>query len=184
MPIPTLTTGRLRLTPFTPEDVPEVARMAGDRAIADTTLNIPHPYSEKDAEGWVGTHAKRHEEGKVTTFAIRLTDGPLVGAMGIVISKAMKRAELGYWIGREHWNRGYATEAARAVLDHAFGTLGLRRVFAEHLVRNPASGRVMEKLGMREEGILRGHVLKWDVPEDIAFRGILREEWERFRGSP
>ena len=69
------------------------------------------------------------------------------------------------------------TEAARAVLDLGFERLDLLRIYATHFARNPASGRVMQKAGMVREGCLRQHVLRWDVPQDLVYYGILREEW-------
>ncbi|MHC4470820.1 MAG: GNAT family N-acetyltransferase [Planctomycetota bacterium] len=170
---PRIETERLILRPFTEDDVPEVARMAGERAIADTTLNLPHPYAEGDARTWIEKHEPGAREGKQLTLAIQHRDGPLLGAVGLAIAPEQGRAELGYWVGVEHWNRGYATEAAGAVVSHAFMALGLRRIHACHLTRNAASGRVMEKIGMRREGVLREHVLKWDVPEDIALWAVL-----------
>jgi RimJ/RimL family protein N-acetyltransferase len=89
----------------------------------------------------------------------------------------MQRAELGYWVGKSYWNHGYCTEAARAVVRFAFEDLGLRRVFAQRYRRNPASGRVMQKAGMRHEGTLRQHAVKWDVVDDIEVYGVLHEEW-------
>ena len=77
-------------------------------------------------------------------------------------------AELGYWVRESHWGRGYATEAGREILDFGFASLKLHRIHARHLVRNPASGRVLQKLGMRREGIHRHAVRKWDVFEDVA----------------
>ena len=90
---------------------------------------------------------------------------------------------MGYWIGLPYWNNGYCTEAARAVVDFAFTDLGLHRIFAHHLVRNPASGRVMQKIGMRFEGIHRDAIKKWDKYEDIAAYAILADEW-RSRAQP
>jgi len=91
---------------------------------------------------------------------------------------------MGYWIARECWNRGYATEAAAALLAYAFEALGLHRVYARHFPRNPPSGRVMQKLGMVYEGRQREHVLRWDVFEDLDCYGILRSEWHaRPRGG-
>jgi ribosomal-protein-alanine N-acetyltransferase len=176
---PTLETERLVLRPFAPEDAPDVTRHAGDRRIADTTLNIPHPYTEEDARTWLATHAEGHESGKSLTLAIRLREGDdLIGAIGLGVSLPHRQAEAGYWIAVDHWNRGYATEALREILRYGFRDLGLRRIYAQHLTRNPASGRVMEKVGMTKEGVLRQHALKWDRPEDLAWYGILAEEVE------
>jgi [ribosomal protein S5]-alanine N-acetyltransferase len=177
---PTLTTERLILRPFVQEDAAEVTRLVSDRRIADTTLNIPHPYEETVAESWIGTHADAAERDEGLTLAVteRATNA-MVGAVGLTIARAHRRAELGYWVAVEYWGRGYATEAAHAMLDYAFGSLDLARVVAHCLTRNPGSWRVMEKLGMQREGRLREHVVKWDVPEDIWIYGILREEWRK-----
>ncbi len=88
-----------------------------------------------------------------------------------------RSAQPGYWIGRPYWNRGYATGAGRAVLAFAFGEPGLNRVYAHHFSGNPASGRVLQKLGMRHEGRPRQHVRKWEGYEDLELCGILRSEW-------
>ena len=175
---PTLTTERLILRPFGSEDAAEVARLAGDRRIADTTLNIPHPYDESMAIAWIGTHAERAERDEALSLAVtERTTGAIVGAAGLAINRAHRRGELGYWVGVEQWGRGYATEASRAVMEYAFGPLDLTRVVAHCLTRNGSSRRVMEKLGMQCEARLRQHMFKWDDAEDIWIYGILREEW-------
>jgi [ribosomal protein S5]-alanine N-acetyltransferase len=93
---PTLLTERLRLRPFSLADAPEVQRLAGDRAIADTTLNVPHPYPDGAAEAWIETHAGGFAAGRQATFAITLRDGgALVGSIGLVIDARSGRAELG-----------------------------------------------------------------------------------------
>lgn len=174
---PTLETERLILRPFVMTDAPEVQQLAGDREIASTTLNIPHPYEDGMAEQWIATHQERFESGDLVNFAIVLKQGNrLIGAIGLNITPAHSRAELGYWIGKEYWGKGYATEAAAAVLRYGFDVLGLHRIFARHLTRNPASGRVMQKIGMQYEGRMRGHLKKWDAFEDIETYGILQGE--------
>ena len=106
----------------------------------------------------------------------RAEDGALLGAIGLEINAEMQRAELGYWIGKPYWNHGYCTEAAQAVVRFAFDVLGLRRVFANHFGRNAASGRVMQKAGMRHEGTLRQHTVKWGTIDDMEVYGVLRGE--------
>ena len=175
---PTLTTERLILRPFIVEDAAEVTRLVSDRRIADTTINIPHPYDQSMAEAWIGAHAEVAERGDGLTLAVTdKSSGALIGAVGLSISRAHRRGELGYWVAVEQWGRGYATEASRAMLDYAFGPLDLARVVAHCLTRNPGSWHVMEKLGMQREGRLRSHIVKWDVLEDIWLYGVLREEW-------
>jgi RimJ/RimL family protein N-acetyltransferase len=175
---PVLETERLTLRPFAPGDARTVQRLAGAREIADTTRQIPHPYADGMAEAWIATHPALHSEGRALTLAVEIRqERRLCGAIGLRIEREDKRAELGYWIGVADWGRGLCTEAARAVLEHGLGRLGLHRIWAAHFARNEASGRVMEKLGMVREGCLRGHVRKWGVFEDLVVRGILREEW-------
>ena len=175
---PTLYTDRLVLRPFSLEDAPVVRRLAGERDVASTTINIPHPYEDGMAEAWIRTHRPGFERGESAVFAVtvRATDD-LLGAIGLTVVTAHDRAELGYWIGKPFWGRGYATEAAAAVLAYAFDVLGLNRVHATHLTRNPASGRVMQKIGMTHEGRSRDHFKKWGVFEDVERYGILSREY-------
>ena len=171
---PILTTERLTLRPFSLSDAKEVQRLAGDRAIADTTLNVPHPYEDGMAEGWIQTHAPKYLLGELVAFAVvEQSSGALVGAVGISISKQFNRGELGYWIGVPYWGQGFCTEASKCLVNFAFSKLGLHRVTAYHLARNPASGRVMEKIGMRKEGLLREHNYRWGKHEDLVAYGIL-----------
>lgn len=177
---PTIETERILLRPFELSDAKDVQRLAGDRAIADTTLNIPHPYKDGTAEEWISTHQPKFEAGELLNFAIVLrTSSELVGAIGLRIVPRFERAELGYWIGRQYWKNGYCTEAGRAVLQYGFSVLKLNRVHASHFRRNPASGRVMQKMGMTHEGCARQHVKRWDSFEDLELYGILREQWIR-----
>lgn len=176
---PTLHTDRLLLRPFTSADAKDVQRLAGDKAIADTTLNIPHPYLDGVAEEWIATHQSGFEARKVVNFAVVSRDtGELFGCASLInLSARYERAELGYWIGRPYWNKGYCTEAARAVVEYGFSVLELRRIYARFLKRNPASGRVMEKIGMLREGCLREHAKKQEQFEDIVLYGVLKSEW-------
>lgn len=172
---PTLKTERLILRPFRMDDAEDVARLCNDRAIAATTLLIPHPYSAGDAEDWIAGHQDRCDSGRGVDFAVTAKDGgELVGAVGLGIDKEHDRAEIGYWIGVPYWGRGYATEAGAAVLRWALEVRGLERVFAYHFASNPASGRVLEKIGMRREGVSRSHLKKWGERHDCVLYGIVR----------
>lgn len=177
MPRPTLHTDRLVLCPFAPADAPDVQRLAGDRAIASTTQSIPHPYEDGVAEEWIATHEANFAAGKMVSFAITERDGSaLMGAIGLTVYKDSNAAELGYWLGTPYWGRGYATEAARAVLAFGFEEMELHRVHARHMASNPASGRVLEKIGMLREGIRRQHFRKWGRFEDIVMYGLLKSD--------
>ncbi len=180
--LPELANGPLILRQFTDRDLPDIVRLAGDRLIADTTLRIPHPYSEKDGEAWLKYQTEELKTGKGVTYAVTLGEtGELVGSISLSISKANNNAELGYWIGRPYWNKGYATEAARRLIQFGFEELKFNRIHAHYMVRNPASGRVMVKAGMKPEGLLRQAVLKDGNYEDIVVYSILRGEFEENR---
>jgi len=176
---PTILTARLRLRSLAAADAPSIQRLAGDFGVADTTLSIPHPYEDGMAEAWIASLGDEPEASRQAVFAV--TDGATAafyGAVGLIIEWPHMRAEMGYWIGQPYWGRGYATEAARAVLEYGFHGLGLQRIHACHFTRNPASGKVLVKIGMRHEGVARRHLLRWDRFEDVALYGILREEFE------
>ena len=175
---PTLETARLRLRPFVPADAPAVEALAGVWAVADTTLTIPHPYPDSAAAAWIATHAAEWRAGTTVTYAVtRAADGALVGAVGLARTPSHAHASLGYWIAAPAWGRGYATEAAAALCAYAFAALGVHRIEARHFVRNPASGHVMQKLGMRPEGVLRDAVWRWGRFEDLAVYAVLAPEW-------
>ena len=185
---PILDTHRLILRPFTLDDAPAVHNLVGAREIADTTLNIPHPYEEGMAETWIGTHQEGFESGKSVHFAIIVRENrELAGAISLLIRSTHSHAEMGYWLGVPYWGRGYCTEAVKALLEYGFEGIGLNRIYAEHFKRNPASGRVMQKNGMVYEGCLRQHVRKWGGYEDLLQYGILQAEWQEWlarSGSP
>jgi ribosomal-protein-alanine N-acetyltransferase len=175
--LPTLETDRLILRAFRLEDAAAVKAFCGTREIADTTLAIPHPYPDGAASAWIATHQPAWQAGTGATFAITARDvGALVGAIGLTITKEHASAELGYWIAIPSWNQGYCTEAARAVVAFGFDSLKLHRIQAHHLTRNPSSGRVMQKIGMRTEGLRRDAIRKWGRFEDIACYGLLSSD--------
>jgi ribosomal-protein-alanine N-acetyltransferase len=152
--------------------------MAGAREIADTTVSIPHPYELDHALAWIGNQHREAVRGRATNFAIRLLPGsPLIGSVGLRdIDYEHLQAELGFWIGREWWGQGYAREAAAAAVRFGFETLGLNRIYAHHMARNPSAGKVLLHVGMQREGLLRERVKKWGVYEDVVVYAILRED--------
>ncbi|MWV42743.1 GNAT family N-acetyltransferase [Paenibacillus sp. HJL G12] len=176
--LPTIQLERLTLRPFSLDDAQAVQAMAGDPYVAEMTMNIPHPYEDGMAEGWIQTHLDHFNEERSLQLAIVLSEEQqLIGAIGIAINKKFAHGELGYWIGKSYINHGYCTEAARGIVKYAFTELNLHRVYACHLGKNPASGKVMEKLGMKYEGLLRQHIRKWDQFEDLVHYGLLKDEF-------
>jgi len=174
-----LQSDRLTLRPFEADDASDVQRLAGNWKIADTTLNVPHPYEDGMAEEWISTLKPSFDSGERATFAAICTaDQQLVGAISLRINGPFDRAELGYWIGEPYWGCGYCTEAAKVVVRYGFEKLDLNRIHACFLERNPSSGKVLQKIGMSAEGVARQHVKKHGKFEDLILYGMVRDEWE------
>jgi len=144
-------TPRLLLRPGFPEDAPALATAIADEAIARNLVVVPWPYSLRDAEAFLASP----RDPVLPSFLIyERTDGPpqLVGSCGLG-RRPSGAVEMGYWISRPYWGRGIATEACRALIEIA-RTLGLAQLEGSHFVDNPASGRVLEKLGFEPVGII------------------------------
>lgn len=181
---PILETERLTLRLLEPGDATLIEQLAGAPEIARTTLHVPHPYPEGGGASFVAATREAAATGKSFTFAmLRKEDGQLLGVMGLGVSKAHQSAELGYWVGHPFWGQGYATEAARRVMAFGFEELGLNRVWAAFMMHNPASGKVMQKIGMQYEGTRRQDVLKWGQFYDLGLYGILRSEYFKQAGE-
>jgi RimJ/RimL family protein N-acetyltransferase len=175
---PLIETPRLLLRPFDLTDGPAVQQLAGAKEVANATALIPHPYPDGAAEQWIATHASEWAAHRVLSLAVALkANGALIGSMGLTIAEEHARAELGYWIGVPFWRNGFATEAASALTDFAFRVLQLNRVQAHHYASNPASGRVLLKVGMRREGTSPKMMFKNGRFEDVVFYGALRRDW-------
>lgn len=175
--IPRIEAGRIAMRPFTPDDAETVEVLINDAEVAAGTLRIPHPYPKGAARPWIEAQAESYRAGKSLTWAVVTAAGDqLLGAISLRLTPAHHRAEIGYWIARAAWGKGYATEAVRAVLAFGFDELGLHRIDAHHYVENPASGRVMLKAGMKSEGLRRGAVWRDGVPRDLEEYAILRTD--------
>ena len=138
---------RLFLRPAWPEDWPELLTLIADEGIVRNLARAPWPYGPDQARDF----AARPQDPRLPHFFVsNAANGELIGSVGLGRDDDA-RTELGYWIARPHWGRGYAPEAARAVLRLA-RTLGHRQLVAGHFVYNPASGRVLAKIGFRPTG--------------------------------
>ena len=177
--MPRLQTARLVLDAPADADLPALVALAGDRRIADTMISVPHPLDAPAARAWLDGLRAGDATGEARHWAVRESaGGALVGMAALrAIDREHEGAELSFWIGVPSWGRGYAAEAADAVIRHAFTTEGLNRLVAHHMVRNPASGRVLAKLGFRQEGLLRQRVKKWGLYEDVVLTALLRRDW-------
>jgi len=176
-----LRTDRLVLRPLQQDDAPIVQKLAGEKDVASTTRLIPHPYPPGAAEQWIGTLPEQYERAEAITWGVAMQAGPLLGTIRLVLCASDNNAELGYWIGKPFWNNGYCTEAARAVIAYGFDVLGLERIFANYFARNPASARVLIKLGLQQEGLLRRHRRKFGRYEDLIVCGLLKSEYQKLK---
>lgn len=179
-PDTTLVTPRLRLRPKRLADFPEIRRLDLDAEVQHFLGRVPvtpaetRAYLEADVAIWAGAEPRSRYNFAVT----RREDGALVGLCGLAgVVRGPASAEIGWQVRREDWGRGYATEAAAALLAWAFGTLRLHRVWAWTTPDNLASLRVMAKLGLRPEGRLRDHQRTPDGYRDALVHAILEPEW-------
>lgn len=139
-------TERLLLRPGWAEDAPALSRAIGDEAVVRNLARVPWPYTLGDAESFLALP----QIAQRPRFLIFLRDtAELIGGIGL---QGESEAELGYWIARTHWGKGFATEAGRAVVDLADASLRLPWLKASHAIDNPASGRVLGKIGFRPTG--------------------------------
>lgn len=171
-----LLTARLLLRPWQQRDVEDAFEYGSDPEWGRYLWNTPHPYRYEDASGFVTMAASDPWETRAF-FAIEL-ERRVVGGVRLYLTDAPGRiAGTGLNLARTHWGRGYATEAWNAVLDYAFERAALHRVYATADSRNLASIRVLEKLGMSREGVLRQHHLHRGEYADEVVYGILSSEW-------
>jgi len=179
-----LTTENLVLRKFekTKEEATRVQLLAGDKRVSENTSNIPHPYPYEAAIVWISKNLDKWEQKTGFTWAITLKEDPcqVIGAISLGgVDLVHSRAELGYWLGVDYWGRGIMTEAGNAVLAYSFEEIGLNKVWSQHYAKNPASGRVMQKLGMQLEGTMRQHIQKNGVFHDLIIYSILKPEFEK-----
>ncbi|WP_343556552.1 GNAT family N-acetyltransferase [Sphingobacterium sp.] len=172
---PKIETERLILNAITTSDIPQIVEYLQDRVYSDFTSNIPYPYRKEDAEYWLKLAEEAFVNRKGFTFAIRNKEEKLIGAIGLH-DEGSDKAELGYWIAIPYWNKGYVTEAAKAIIDFGFKELHFNKIFATYFPHNPASGKVMEKIGMKKEALLKQHLKKDGKYYDIPLYSIFKME--------
>jgi RimJ/RimL family protein N-acetyltransferase len=158
-------TERLLLRRFNLKDAKNVQQLANDEAVSEGTYYLPYPYEDGVAERWITNHRAAYDKGEQIVFAITLKEtGVLVGAVGLFLDH---EAELGYWLGRPYWGHGYATEAARAMIEYGFNVVGLKTIFADCFKWNKISIKVMRKIGMTYRKTFDKYVEKYHQFEPV-----------------
>jgi [ribosomal protein S5]-alanine N-acetyltransferase len=164
------------LRPWQPEDKPALAHHANNRKIwRNLTDMFPHPYTEADAASWI---AFANQSSPSICLAIALDNLP-IGGIGIIAGEGIERhtGQFGYWLGEDHWGKGFATAAARAMVAHAFASTSFIRLEAKVFAWNPPSMHVLEKVGFVREGILRQSVFKDEQMVDGVMYAIVRDDY-------
>lgn len=179
---PAIESARLRVRLVTEADLADLLKTNGD---AEVTRYLPYAawQSAADAQAWFERMASAQATGTAHQFVIEhQTSGEVIGSCLLFRHDVgSARAELGYVLGRAHWGHGYMAEALEALLDCAFGPLGLRRLEAEIDPRNTASLRLIERLGFTREGLLRQRWVAKGQSVDVVIHGLLRDEWHARR---
>lgn len=174
-----LETARLQLRPLELSDKKEIQRTACIREVADTMISLPHPYPPGEAERYISRKQNEREAGDSVTFIIEKKAGKeFCGVIEVRdIDIKHSQGELSFWLAINAWGNGYMSEVVQSIIRYSFEVLGLNRLFAYHMLRNPATGRVLEKNGFMQEGLLRQRVQKWGKFEDVILMAILKKDW-------
>ena len=151
---PVLSTTRLTLRPLRPDDADAIHRLVNDWEVVRMLAPLPFPYPRDLTASWIGSTALQMREGRAWHFAVVATAVPeqLVGCAGIRVDTGSRSGDLGYWVGRRHWNNGIAGEAARRLSHWALANLPVDRLTAQVATDNPASVAVLRRIGFREVG--------------------------------
>jgi len=154
-------TERLKLNQPNIDDLERVSEILNNEVYSKNTLNIPYPYTRSNAEFWLQLAKDGFENQNHFIFAIRLKENDeIIGGIDLAVNKRFNNAELGYWLDEKYWNKGFTTEAVKSIINFGFETLKLKKIFATYFDFNTSSGKVLEKSGMKKEGVLECHTYK------------------------
>jgi ribosomal-protein-alanine N-acetyltransferase len=178
--LPELTTPRLTLRSMRMGDARDIFEYSCDPQVARHVLWDAHQNIHQ-TRAYIRYVLRQYRAGMPSSFCIQLKDtGKVIGTIGFMwVSAENRSAEVGYSLSRTYWNQGYMTEALAAILRFGFETLNLNRIEAQHESDNPASGRVMVKVGMLREGTLRSRLFNKTKFVDVELYALLREDWRR-----
>lgn len=175
--MPRIKTERLLLRPFCLYDAKPYFTLIMNPEVLNGT-DMPHELDEVAIREWIVGHPEFWQHRRELFMLVTsLETREIVGSVSIFTHDRHNKAEMGYWVARSMWGKGYGTEAGMAMVEYAFETMKLNRLEANHLLRNPSSGRVLEKIGFKYEGLLRQSYLKDGVFEDLVYYGLLRKEF-------
>ncbi|MDY3317878.1 GNAT family N-acetyltransferase [Riemerella anatipestifer] len=175
--LPEIETERLILSLPKNVDLDRITEILNNEVYSKNTINIPYPYTRKNAEFWLQLAKDGINNQNQYIFAIRLKENnEIIGGIDLGLNKRFNNAELGYWLDEKYWNKGYITEAVKSIIQFGFETLKLKRIFASHFDFNISSGRVLEKSGMKKEGVLKCHTCKNGQYQNHILYAIINEQ--------
>ena len=174
----TLKTPRLYLRAIEESDAENICTALSIRQISDAMISIPYPFTMEDSKRYIAQRKHDQKRDLACVFVIeRASDNNFCGLIEVrEIDQEHAQAELSFWLAIEAWGHGYMSEVVPSVVNYCFGKLELNRLYGYHMVRNPASGRTLEKSGFTKEGVLRQRVKKLGVFEDVALWAILQAD--------
>lgn len=177
---PRIATRGFHFRPFLLADIQELVSLAGEHRVAATTIGIPHPYTAEFARMWICTHADSWEKGDALHWAVHGSmDERIRGYAGLSrVDRPRGQAELRFWVGSGVSRNRDACEWATAIIDFAFTQMAIRRVYALQLLRHQSTGRVLSRVGMQQEGLVRKRIHAEGVIEDLACWSILKVHWK------
>ena len=187
--VPEIETDRLRLRPLTKADAPEIVRLVDDFDVARFTATIPHPYNLDMALDFIAAPEAAADaaskfiddpEGAIVLGIFHKADDRLLGCVGL--QKTPEGPELGYWIGRENWRQGFASEAAGRLVKLAFENFALPELIASAVTVNDASHRVLEKIGFSICGTGEIYSRAQNCHLPVIHRRLKRNDWLRATG--
>jgi len=175
---PSLETERLILDQITTADIPSIVIYAGNKKITDNTRTMPHPYFAEDAIAWINMANQGFRNKDNYIFAMRNNhDNSFMGGIGLTLESEHNRAEIGYWIAEPFWNKGFTSEAVKALLKFGFEHLQLNKIVAAYISTNIASGKIMIKNGMTKEGEFKNHDIKNGEYVTLVHYGLLKKNY-------
>ena len=182
--LPTLETPSLILRPLRRDDAADLFSWCSDPEVTRYVLWTPHR-TIRDSKEYIRYMRGLYRSGQPSSWGmVCRKDGRLIGTIGFMwVSEVNCSAEVGYSMARSYWNQGLMTEALQAVIRSAFSSLNLNRIEAQRDARNPASGRVMEKCGMRLEGTLRSRIINKGEAIDVMLYAVLRSDMTNLSGK-
>jgi len=181
MEFETLESERLMLIPMTEFEekyFPELVRLLNNKDIYENTESLPHPYTEAHAREYVSGAKQRSEKGMLDYIILLKETSRLVGGIAFAHQKSNHSGALSFWTGTEFWNLGYCSEAIKQIIFQAFTCWEINRIFGYHFLFNKGSERVMQKNGMKFEGILREYKFKKGQFYDVGLYAVLKSDFE------